>query len=73
MGNRQKYGIDYKETFTLVAKLTIVNSILVVAAIKSWHVHQIDVKNAFRHGKLHETVYMKLLPGYLGQWFRFGK
>lgn len=44
LGNLQVYGEDYNQTFAPVAKMTIVRSLLAVAASKSWHVHQMDVK-----------------------------
>lgn len=62
-GFQQTQGCDYDETFAHVAHMTTVRTLIVVAASKSWHISQMDVKNAFLHGDLRETVYMQPPPG----------
>lgn len=58
--NTQKEGIYYTETFTLVAKMVMVCTLLSVAFARNWDVHQMDVDNAFSHRDLTEEVYICL-------------
>ena len=37
-GFTQKYGIDYEETFALVARISSVRALLAVAAAKKWDI-----------------------------------
>lgn len=65
-GNRQIEGVDYRETFAPVAKMTTVYLFLVVVVSLNWELYHMDVQNAFLHGYLHKEVYMKLATGYRG-------
>jgi hypothetical protein len=62
-GYSQTYGIDYDETFTLVAKMSTVKTLISCAANFGWPLHQLDVKNTFLHGDLQEEVYMEIPHG----------
>ena len=58
-GFTQEYGIDYEETFAPVARLISIRCLIAVAAVRHWPLYQMDVKNAFLNGDLHEKVYMQ--------------
>ena len=46
-GLSQKEGIDYEETFAPIAKYTSIRSVLALAAVMKWKIHQMDVKADF--------------------------
>jgi hypothetical protein len=56
-GFTKRPGVDYDETFSPVVKPATVRTVRTLALCRDWPVHQLDVKNAFLHGTLTETVY----------------
>ena len=59
MGNKQRFGIDYGETFVPIEKLATVKSILVVAAMKGCSVQQMDIHNALFQRKIKKHMLKK--------------
>nr|GEU48422.1 retrovirus-related Pol polyprotein from transposon TNT 1-94 [Tanacetum cinerariifolium]GEU52481.1 retrovirus-related Pol polyprotein from transposon TNT 1-94 [Tanacetum cinerariifolium] len=61
-GYRQEEGIDFKETFALVARM---EAIRIFLAYASFTVFQMDVQTAFLHGTLKEDVYVCQPEGFI--------
>lgn len=66
-GFTQQAGLDYEETFSPIAKLVTVKTLLAVVTHKCWHLHQLDINKAFLHSELDEGVYMLMPKGYKQQ------
>jgi hypothetical protein len=62
-GFQQQYGRDY-ETFAPVAHRTTVHTLIAVTSVHRWVISQLNIKNDFLHGELHEEVYMHPPLGY---------
>nr|GEU69323.1 hypothetical protein [Tanacetum cinerariifolium] len=58
-GCRQEKGIDFEESFALVAKIEAIRIFLAYVAHKSFTVFQMDVKTAFLHGTIDLTLFIR--------------
>ena len=54
-GFRQKYGIDYKETFSPVIKYVTLRMMIAIAKYFGWPLDQLDVVTAFLYGVIIES------------------
>nr|GEW42119.1 retrovirus-related Pol polyprotein from transposon TNT 1-94 [Tanacetum cinerariifolium] len=61
----QEEGIDFEESFALVARMEAIRIFLAYAAHKGFTVYQMDVKTAFLHGLLKEDVYVYQPEGFI--------
>ena len=58
-GFSQKERIDYEENFEPIARYTSIRSVLSLAAVMKWKIHQMDVKTTFLNGVVEEKVYVE--------------
>lgn len=63
-GFTQREGIDYTKIFSPVVKHTSIRMLLSLVIERGLELEQLDVKTAFLHGHLDETIYMKQPEGY---------
>ncbi|GJR82021.1 zinc finger, CCHC-type containing protein [Tanacetum coccineum] len=62
---RQKEGIDYFDTYALVARISTIRLLIALAATHNLVIHQMDVKIIFLNGDLKEEIYMKQPEGFV--------
>nr|GEY77741.1 copia protein [Tanacetum cinerariifolium] len=64
-GYAQEEGIDFEESFALVARLEAVWIFVAYTAHKSFPIYQMDVKTAFLNGPMKEEVYVAQPDGFV--------
>jgi len=67
-GFSQIPGLEYKETYSPVAKLSSIRFLIGVSVEENLKINQMDITTAFLHGEIEEDIYMekpKLLEKYL--------
>jgi hypothetical protein len=65
-GFTQVYGVDYLKTYSLVAKLASLQTILMLTTRLDWEIKCFDFNAAYLNGELKESeeIYMEQPPGY---------
>ncbi|KAL0403633.1 UNVERIFIED_CONTAM: Retrovirus-related Pol polyprotein from transposon TNT 1-94 [Sesamum radiatum] len=64
-GYSQQPGVDFTETFALVARMETIRIVVAISAQLGLPVYQLDVKSAFLNGELQEEVYVEQPTGYI--------
>ena len=64
-GFTQKEGVNYFDTYSLVARIISIKVLFALASIYTLYVHQMDVKTTFLYGDLKEEVYMEQPEGFI--------
>nr|GEX61743.1 retrovirus-related Pol polyprotein from transposon TNT 1-94 [Tanacetum cinerariifolium] len=62
---RQEEGIDFEESFALVACIEAIRIFIANAASRNMSVYQMDVNTAFLNGELKEDVYVSQPEGFV--------
>ena len=63
-GFAQVTGVDYSDTFSLVARHDIIRLLLALAGQKEWKVYHLDIKFAFVNRILLEEIYLQQPKGF---------
>ena len=63
-GFSEKEGIYYEDTFALVERYTSIRTIMALASMMKWSLHQMDVKTIFLNGVIKEEVYIEQPQGF---------
>ena len=64
-GFTHKEGIDYEQNFSPVARYTSIRTIIALAFILGWKLHQMDVKTIFLNGKIEHEVFVEYPDGFV--------
>ncbi|CAM8880666.1 unnamed protein product [Rhodiola kirilowii] len=64
-GFHQREGIHFNEIFAHVVKYKTLRLLIAMSDVYDWHIEQMDVKIAFLHGDLLETIHMCQPEGFV--------
>jgi hypothetical protein len=62
-GFRQRFGVNFFETYAPVANMNSIRIVLAVCCARGFLIYQFDVDTAFLYGTLDEVVFMEIPDG----------
>ena len=62
-GFKQRYGIDFTETFSPVVKYVTLRMVIAITKYFDWTLEQLDVVTAFLYGEMEEQVFCAVPEG----------
>nr|GEV88862.1 retrovirus-related Pol polyprotein from transposon TNT 1-94 [Tanacetum cinerariifolium] len=67
-GKRQEEGVDFEESFSLVASIEAIRIFVANVAHKNMMIYQMDIKTDFLNAELKEKVYVSQPEGFVDQY-----
>ncbi|CAI7789581.1 unnamed protein product [Closterium sp. NIES-53] len=67
-GFSQRERVDFFQTFSPTPKMTTLWVLLHVAAQRDYELHSLDFSTAFLQGSLHEEIWLRRPPGFIGSF-----
>ncbi|KAB2622521.1 hypothetical protein D8674_024703 [Pyrus ussuriensis x Pyrus communis] len=64
-GYHQNERLDYFDTYSPVSRITSIRTLIAIAAVYNFDIHQMDVKTTFLNGELDEEIYMEQPEGFM--------
>jgi hypothetical protein len=64
LGNHQRPGVDYNESFSPIMRLESLRTLLAIAAVCDFDIIQFDITSAYLRGTLKVQIYMEQPEGY---------
>lgn len=63
----EREGMNYDEIFALVNSYTSIRTIVSLASVMGWKIHQMNVKTTFLNSTIDEEVYIEQPQGFNGK------
>jgi sRNA-binding regulator protein Hfq len=59
-GFKQQGDVNYLDTYSLVSRITSIQTLIAITTINKLEIHQMHVRTTFLNGDLEKKVYMEL-------------